>query len=108
MATSEELRRELDRIRREIDELQEYEHAVETTLGALHGRFKWLRAPGAYLLKKDVARQIQSLKWRSNVVRNCYVAVKKGEEREQRGNTSRGVGPTDGCSAGSWEPETVL
>ncbi len=111
MATSEELRRELDNTCRRIDELREYHHEIETVLSAVHGRFKWLRAPGAYLLKKDVTRQIQLLKWRNNVVRNCYLAVKKNEEREQQKPGSR-VGLTDGCSAGTpsagtREPETA-
>ena len=81
MATSEQLRRELDRIRREIDELREYEHEIGMTLGAVPGRLKWLRAPRAYLLKKDVDRRIQTLKSRHNVVHNCYLTVRRSEER---------------------------
>jgi hypothetical protein len=84
MAASEELQRELDNIRREIDGLQEYEQQIELALGAVSGRLKWLRAPNAYLLKKDVGRRIQSLKLRHNVVRNCYLTVKMSEERRLR------------------------
>jgi hypothetical protein len=89
MATSEELRRELDRIHREIDELREYEHEIGMTLGAVPGCLKWLRAPSAYLLKKDVDRRIQTLKLRHNVVHNCYLTVRRCEERGQRESQSK-------------------
>jgi hypothetical protein len=98
MATSEELERELDRICQEIDELRDYEHQIEMALSAAHGRFKWLRAPGSYLLKRDVARRIQLLKWRNNVVRNCYLAVKRDEEGEHRRSPFRAPGPADTLS----------
>ena len=106
MATSEELERELDRIQREIDELREYEHEIEMALGAVNGRFKWLRAPGSYLLKRDVTRQIQLLKWRNNVMRNCYLAVKGDEEREHQRSPFRAPGPADERPAGTHLPRS--
>jgi sugar-specific transcriptional regulator TrmB len=104
MATSEELERELDRIQREIDELREREHEIEMALGAVNGLFKWLRAPGSYLLKRDVARQIQLLKWRNNAVRNCYLAVKRDEERKRRKSPFVGFGSADERSSGTLLP----
>jgi hypothetical protein len=82
MVTSEELQRELGNIRREIDELREYELEIEMALGAIHGRLKWLRAPGAYLLKNSLEARTQSLRLRYNMVHNCYLTVKRAEERE--------------------------
>lgn len=88
MVTSEELQRELSNIRREIDELREYELEIEMILGATHGRLKWLRAPRACLLKKSIGTRIQSLRLRYNMVHNCYLTVKRDEERKPLKNGS--------------------
>jgi prefoldin subunit 5 len=82
MVTSEELQRELISIRREIDELREHEAEVEIALESVRGSLRWLRAPYAYLLRKSLREQIQSLQLRHNVVHNCYQTVRKDEERK--------------------------
>ena len=81
MVTSEELQRELDSIRREIDELREHALDIEAVLSEIHGRLRWLRAANARLLKRSIDARIQSLKLRYNIVHNCYLAVKRDEER---------------------------
>ncbi len=80
--TSEELQRELANIRQEIDELREYELEIELALDSIHGCLRWLRAPYACLLKKSIETRIQSLRLRYNMVHNCYLTVKRDEERE--------------------------
>lgn len=82
MVTSEELQRELDDIRREIDELRDHELEIEAILGEIHGCLRWLRAPNARLLKRSINARIQSLKLRYNIVHNCYLTVKRDEERK--------------------------
>lgn len=82
MVTSEQLQRELDDIRREIDELRDHQLEIEAVLGEIPGCFRWLRAPNAYLLKRSIEARIQSLKLRYNMVHNCYLTVKRGEERK--------------------------
>ncbi len=82
----------MDRICREIDELRDYEHEIELALGAVHGRLKWLRAPNAFLLRREVNRRIQTLQSRHNIVHNCYVALKKAEDgasKELAGETQK-------------------
>jgi hypothetical protein len=93
VATAEELRVELEGLRREIDELREYEHQIETALGAIPRPLRWLRAPDACLLKKEVGRRIESLRLRYNIVHNCYLA--KGREANGRaGRSARSEGRT--------------
>lgn len=91
MVTSEELQRELDSIRREIDELREHELEIEAVLGEIHGSLRWLRAPNARLLKRSIDARIQSLKLRYNIVHNCYLTVMKDEERKLLKNRSGGA-----------------
>lgn len=91
MVTSEELQRELDNIRQEIDELREHELEIEAVLGEIHGRLRWLRAPNARLLKRSIDARIQSLKLRYNIVHNCYLTVKRDEERKLLKSRSGGA-----------------
>lgn len=80
MATAKDLQRELDEIRREIDELREGALDIEEVLDR-SGRLGFLRAPNAWLLRRGLEARIQTLRVRYSVVHNCYLAVKRDEER---------------------------
>lgn len=82
MVISQELARELDRTRTQIDELRELEHRLEADYRAVPSRVGWLRALWIRLLRRDLLRQVQYLKLRNSVVRNCYLEAKRDEARE--------------------------
>jgi len=73
------LERELESIREQIDELREYDYEIAEHLHAAGA--VGLRALRARLLRRDIARRIEQLKLRNNMLRNGYLAAGGAEER---------------------------
>ncbi|MEW6637316.1 MAG: hypothetical protein AB1425_10960 [Actinomycetota bacterium] len=78
---SEDLEREMAAVCEEIDRLLEFDCEIEAYLKTIPGPLRWLRAPGASLVRRDLARQIEALKMRNTILRNCCLEAKRSEER---------------------------
>jgi len=81
MATPEKLRRELESVEKEIEDLWEAEYQVEAEFGPVRAEAGPLRALSVYLLRLGFRRRRQNLKVRRNMLRNCLDQVQRDESR---------------------------
>jgi hypothetical protein len=81
LASSEDLRRESERIREEIDALLDEKYRIEAECSAIRGRARLYAALKARFLLQAIEQRIYLLKLRNTAVRNCYTQLRQEEER---------------------------